>query len=434
MGAHASTAMASLSASHPLLQRWRAPVAMLRRARHAARTLRFNVFLLTFLPSLIFFFDLSSSVSLGTSVAAAILIHGGLSVPGRQVVGLSPAGWVLAVLGVLAVHAAVAIALTPSFDVVRAGGSLLLVVLVVLAGVAFGRLLLTADDRQLHRALILCFNWLCVCAILPKVGLSIADWIRPGRFSKPMFPFTEPSHFALVFMPFLLYRCVTARDSHKVLWLAGSLGIALVVQNLTLLVGSLLVGIVSLRVRSLLLWGLVAVALASTLDLSYFQSRVDVSDDTAQKNLSMLVYFQGWELMAESLVNTHGWGLGFQQLGVSTSDVDAAETIYDITGEYLNMFDGGFVLSKLVSELGALGLVLVAAYLARAVRAVRDLRGRRGLSAVTFANCVIVGYLTELLVRGVGYFTGTFIMLVAAFWLLAAVRSAPGRRGKSPAG
>lgn len=432
MGVLASTRPASLSAGHPRLPRWQAPIALLRRARQAARTLRFNVLLLTFLPSLIFFFDLSSSVSLGTSVAAAILIHGGLRLPGRQVVGLSPGGWVLVVTGVLVAHAAVAFALTPTFDVVRAGGSLLLAALVVLAGVAFGRLLLTADDRQLHRALILCFNWLCVCAILPKVGLSIADWIRPGRFSKPMFPFTEPSHFALVFMPFLLYRCVTARASHKVLWLAGALAMAVVVQNLTLLVGSLLVGVVSLRLRSLLLWGVVGLALASTLDLSYFQSRVDVSDDTAQQNLSLLVYFQGWQLMGEALTSTHGWGLGFQQLGVGTSDVDASETIYQITGEYLNLFDGGFVLSKLVSELGTLGLGLVAFYLARTFRAVRDLRGPRALAAVTFANCVLVGYLTELLVRGVGYFTGTFIMLVAAFWLLAAVRRAPAR-ARTPA-
>ena len=432
MGALSSTRPLALSAGHPQLQRRAAPLVLMRRALHAARTLRMNVFLLTFLPSLIFFFDLSSSVSLGTSVAAAILIHGGLGVPGRQVVGLSPAGWVLAVVAVLVAHAVVAFGLTPTFDVVRAGGSLLLMALVVLAGIAFGRLLLTADDRQLHRALILCFNWLCVVAILPKLGLSVADWIRPGRFSKPMFPFTEPSHFALVFMPFLLYRCVTARSSHKVLWLAGSIAIALVVQNLTLLVGSMLVGVVSLRIRSLILWGAVAVALASVLDLSYFQSRVDVSDD-AQQNLSLLVYFQGWQLMGEALANTHGWGLGFQQLGVGTSGVEAAETIYDITGEYLNLFDGGFVLSKLVSELGALGLLLVAGYFAKVFRAVRDLRGRPQLAAVTFANCIIVGYLTELLVRGVGYFTGTFIMLVAAFWLLAAVRGAPARRRVVPA-
>jgi hypothetical protein len=36
-------------------------------------------------------------------------------------------------------------------------------------------------------------------------------------------------------------------------------------------------------------------------------------------------------------------------------------------------------------------------------------------------------------VRGVGYFTGTFIMLVAAFWLLGAVRRTPARLKTRPA-
>ena len=155
-------------------------------------------------------------------------------------------------------------------------------------------------------------------------------------------------------------------------------------------------------------------------DLSYFSDRLNFSEEA--QNLSTLVYLQGWQSIAEAWELTHGIGRGFQQMGVFGTDVPAAELIRSILEFDLNLFDGGFTFSKILTEFGVFGAIMVAAYAAVAIHAAAVLRGvsmgtRSALSVRVLSASFIVGYAAELLLRGAGYFTPTGLLLIASLWI-----------------
>ena len=63
------------------------------------------------------------------------------------------------------------------------------------------------------------------------------------------------------------------------------------------------------------------------------------------------------------------------------------------------------------------GIALVIAYLVVAGAAALALRRGGASPAITFARCVLVSYSLELFFRGVGYFSGTGLLMIAALWL-----------------
>lgn len=135
--------------------------------------------------------------------------------------------------------------------------------------------------------------------------------------------------------------------------------------------------------------------------------------------------------MYESLSQSNSWGPGFQQLRVQGSNTSASQIIYTLLGgDYANILDGGFTISKVVSEFGIFGFGLIGIYLVAAWSAWGSLRlaSQQPGSLHTldvFACSVIVSYVVELLVRGTGYFTGTAILLGAALWLRHRRRGLP---------
>jgi hypothetical protein len=159
--------------------------------------------------------------------------------------------------------------------------------------------------------------------------------------------------------------------------------------------------------------------------LNYYVGRINFSEDT--RNLSTVIYIQGWQLIGESLANSGGWGLGFQQLGLRGTNVPAADTIFNLVQGYGNVLDGGFTFAKVVSEFGVFGFVAVGIYIVLAWRTFRQLRrAARGVpsgAARMFAQCIVVSFLIELFVRGTGYFNGTTVYLVTSLWILYAAKT-----------
>jgi hypothetical protein len=260
------------------------------------------------------------------------------------------------------------------------------------------------------------------------VGIAgCAGVLQPfrGSFEKPVFPFTEPSHLALVIIPFLIYASVTSSQKERILYIGITLVEALLLQNLTLLVGCLFTASISLKRRHIIMSLCILVPLLLVLDLSYYTERLDFSEET--KNLSSLVFLQGWQFISESLYLTSGIGRGFQQLGMTGTDVAAADLIRTLIDGDLNLLDGGFNLSKLISEFGILGAILAGWYFLIALRAYRMLRvisdnGKCEDSLYLFCLSVILGYLPELVLRGAGYFTPTGLLLVTALILIKNVQ------------
>jgi hypothetical protein len=268
-----------------------------------------------------------------------------------------------------------------------------------------------------------CFLVLCALALLAAAGVAVPS---PENWRKPVFPFSEPSMFALAFVPLLMYACVTSRGWARLTFLLLGIVCTIFIQNLTLAVGFAFVAAVTLRLPYLLLFiGLIALG-GAALDLSYYAERLDVSGEG--ENLSNLVYLQGWQMIDEAFDRTRGLGLGFQQLGVDGTEVPAAQILRSIReGEDMNLLDGGFVFAKLASDFGLLGILLGAVFLTfafRSFRALRELAARRTTfaPALALAHCTILAYTIELFVRGAGYFTGGSLMLVASFVLLQSRR------------
>ncbi len=303
-------------------------------------------------------------------------------------------------------------------DTGRFAASWLLLLVFLLGARAVAGLLYSAPPAQLHRALRIVLAALLLVAAGGLLGIAPPAALP---YEKPVFPFTEPSHFSLAFVPFLLYFAIGARGVQRLFWIVLGVALALQLQNMTLLAGTLLVALVcNLRTAAVVL-PIAVLAAAPFLDLYYFASRLDFSPES--DNLSTLVFVQGWQLIAESLQRSSFWGLGFQQLGIGGTDVQFAELIHVLMDTYVNLTDGGFTLSKLVSEFGLLGIALALLHLLATLRATERLRlHARGLqplpAAQRLACAVVVGFTIELLVRGAGYFTGSSLLYAASLFYL----------------
>ena len=379
-------------------------------------------------PALLFYLGLASSMALGASIVGIVVIAVSSirHASGRMNAAVQSSGWALisvAALYGIVLHMTVVLLLGIPVALDRAIRSLIPLVIILSSGHGLARLLLSSSEADVHRALRFTTVMLITIGAISVFGFAPAG---PRDYFKPVFPFTEPAHFALASIPLLMYWCVRLHGKMRVLALAVGLTGALTLQSLTFVVGCLLAALISVRLR-VLPWLLIPfTALLLQLDLSYYTERVDFSNDNS--NLSTLVFLQGSQLIGESWEKSGGWGLGFQQLGVHGTDVPAAELINLLLDNDSNLLDGGFTLAKLVSEFGALGLILVAIYLCAAWLAVVHLRRVSSSdkmtegSAITLARCMLVSFSIELFVRGGGYFSGTSILLTAAIVMLLATR------------
>ena len=222
---------------------------------------------------------------------------------------------------------------------------------------------------------------------------------------------------------FLIFALLRSSVPMRVATIASFLVLGYAMSNLTIIAVCVLAAITTLPFYWILSGGtLLAVSLAS-LNLTYYTERLNF-DWSASTNLSSLVYVQGWQMLAESLERTYGWGIGFQQLGMIYSNVPASYRINALLGYDLNLQDGGFVLAKFGAEFGIFGLILSGVYFI--ILAINFIVLRRIVSgsfeindASLFARCCIVGYVIELMVRGTNYFTGTFVFLLSGMLYLA---------------
>jgi hypothetical protein len=246
-------------------------------------------------------------------------------------------------------------------------------------------------------------------------------------FRKTMIFFSEPSHFIVIFSPFLLYMAVISQTRMKLFFLFLTILLALSVQNVTFLACVLLIVVSTLRLHQIVIGFIAAAGLLvlgfETIDASYYISRLDLSVNS--NNLSSLVFMSGWERAYLNFVDSSGWGIGFQQLGFIGDQGVAMTKLEELNATGLNLLDGGSVGAKLISEFGVLAVIGLFGYLFYFAKFVKDLRvislGRIvdvNNSKKVFALSCIVMYFVELFARGTGYFTSTALLFVVSIiWL-----------------
>ena len=370
------------------------------------------------LPPLIVYLRISSSLAAGLIVAAALaiaLVAVNFAVistrSGKQTLLQARANSIVLIgttLALICVHGMIASRLVP-VNFHRFALSLIPLVFLLAGATSIAYVLRTATQRQIDSMAWVCF-WTFVCFLFLRVFHFEPD---SSIYPKALFPFTEPSHFALAFGPIYLYRSIAAPKRQQWVWLAFGVLSAIVLKNATLLAFAF--GAAMLCRRLLLLTSVATIAILTTAatHLSYFTSRADITSHS--RNLSVLVYIQGWEFLWRSLILSHGWGLGFQQLGIVPLHLGITRLIRSYAnGVTLNTMGGSFVFSKLGSEFGVFGVFLAVCFGILCIKSIMRLRSMTSLKHSTFARCIIISFGIDMFIRGTGYFYGAPLLFIGA--------------------
>lgn len=391
---------------------------------------------LLFLPGALSYLYDASSFAPGTALAgvlALILAASGntrLTARDMQAAFAAAAATIIALL--IHLLLAVAIGNDPDVDVSRAVLSLLLLG-VIIVSVPAVRVGVMEEGARTTPAIRI------VCALFALSAIFSLAQIQPETTSlgaKPTFPYTEPSFLGFSLPSVLIFTMLRASRVVRLMLVLLFLALGYGLGNFTVIVACVLAAATTLPLSWLLAGMIVAVIGSASLDLSYYAERLDF-DWATSTNLSALVYVQGWQMLGEALEKSLGWGIGFQQLGIVYTNVPATMRINVLLGRDANLQDGGFILSKIGGELGILGMLLVMSYLYIAVRSFLRLRAaaKPGVDisdSELFARACVIGYFVEIAVRGTNYFTGTFLLLLAALSYLWLHRSE--RRARSASG
>ncbi|ASJ39824.1 hypothetical protein [Vibrio vulnificus] len=244
----------------------------------------------------------------------------------------------------------------------------------------------------------------------------------------PVPPFSEHSHFALAFSPVSIYMQLVCSSKIKKLLIAiVPLLFGFAFPSLVFVVLAfmqlMLVDRKSCFFSFFLLSVLLSVVVFSQNEsMEYFRGRILF--DPSNPNLSNLVYLQGWESVYMALAETNFIGLGFQNNGMQQSG-PMTNIIFSIYSGVLNRFDGGFLASKIISEFGIFGILFVFIFLLSVVLIwwrcfYKNFLFDSQLNVLFYS--LSFSLLIEMIFRGYGYFSPTFMLYIASSILILSRR------------
>lgn len=277
-------------------------------------------------------------------------------------------------------------------------------------------------ENGLNKRVILIIFAILVCVgfinVLTEFSIGKALYDK----NKVLFPFGEPSHYALFFGPFFITTFCHVKRIGKIIILVLVSLLALKIESSTIFIYLFLALLLMARgsIYSFFVFTpVIFFVLYFLLQDDYYLSRVSLSSDST--NLTALVYLQGLQDAYNSFMSTSGVGLGFQMLGTQPISFAGLQIGYLMGGEYLNRQDGGFLAAKLIAEFGLFGFFILILYMKFFVKSYFILSDKKGVgvncSFIFCLSCVYCAFV-EFFVRGVGYFSPTiFFMIVSIFFL-----------------
>jgi hypothetical protein len=293
--------------------------------------------------------------------------------------------------------------------------SLIILAIFLITSKYFGQLFLEQNDDRFKKTIKIILAVFILNSFVPFFG------IRLFEANNPVGIFLEPSHYVLSIAPLLFYF-TASKSKGYILILLYFLIWALFVESLVmLLVLSSCFGLILVK-RSknfLLLIPIIILLIIPNVESDYYADRLDLSKDS--DNISVLFLLRGWEDAKQSLNETSGLGVGFQQLGFykfsKTNFVAGILEAMDLGR--LAKRDGGSVAPKIISEFGFFGMFFLLLFFLYYVRVFYYLLYRSyKISSDTqmFLICCVLSYIFEITIRGLGYFSlGTFLFLGALF-------------------
>ncbi len=304
-------------------------------------------------------------------------------------------------------------------DGIRLIQSMVILAAGIISSQFISKFLFGADDATLRKSIQIVSLVMLLIAFFGILG--IRPYMPSLVTTNPVWPYNEPSHLALGMSPVALALAVQQGNVARFFTILIVAAIGYFLQSMSTVVIAL---VLSMILLPLYLLPIALAAFTFTLpyiELDYFLDRIDLSIHS--ENISVLVYIQGWELMADALQRTFGWGVGFQQLGLGIYDSPTSDVIYRLLRSNANILDGGFTLAKLVCEFGIFGFLIALALIAIIVRQLVRLRATAAAQdyadyGLILARCLVAGFFVEFLVRGIGFFSPTIYLLLAAIFYL----------------
>lgn len=274
-----------------------------------------------------------------------------------------------------------------------------------------------------------------VCLLLCLGWFDIIFSYHFGAYAlreKPVFPFSEQSHYALSVGLFAGPAFVRSNRTIKTLVIFNFLLQGFLFPNLSMLVFCGFLGYLFFIIDKPKLLFCISVLFlffcfyffyigADFVSTEgYFSSRLNVSAES--QNLTTLVFLQGWEQAMIALKESNGLGVGFQMLGSESPGVFAG-VINSVTGDDLNREDGGLLVAKIIGEFGVFGILLSFFYLffflkiALKCKLIYSSERESEKKKIIYYSFFIM-FFVELFFRGYGYFSPGFVVFLASIFSL----------------
>ena len=314
--------------------------------------------------------------------------------------------------------------------------SLLSLILLYISASSLSNFLSNASPVVIRKTL-LNFGGLIFIILVISLVFDI-NFQNYSHFPANVFPYSEPSHFAIGSIAFIFMSMWLTRPLIQIMIILLSfLGGVLFPSLILLICSCLLLSVFLLRNSKIFsIFLLISVFLfiayswnsITNLDISYFAERIDFSDNN--RNITALVYMQGWDRMIIALKSTSGLGVGLQNL--DTVELGFyGHILKDIVGFKKNTADGSFLAAKFIAEFGVLGIFFIVIYLKAAFNSFAQLiryeknRKKNNLDnnfnspLFIFAHSVIIVFFIDMFIRSPGYFTTGTILFLTGFVLIS---------------
>lgn len=277
-------------------------------------------------------------------------------------------------------------------------------------------------------------------AIFPK--LFSPDKIKYHNELKYSGIFYEPSHVAISLFPCIGILFMSRDKSFVrkgvfslVLLFLLSHSSTLVILTLSLIIYRLIILSKlkqSLKYLSILvLVSAIAVTLNYELLIAPTVDRFDsvtslIAEETtssSNENLSSMIYYKGWQDAIANFTRTNGLGLGFNMMGCRPLPDTSVRRLLTLPGRLdLNNEDGSFLLSKMLSEFGIIGLAFFLWVIWRWLlyeRITKKYTDFKNIEVASVQKILMFSFILTSLVRSSGYFQGS-----ALLWVTAIIASA----------
>jgi len=221
------------------------------------------------------------------------------------------------------------------------------------------------------------------CLILAANGLDLYSILQGAPTNRPSGLYLEPSHLILYASP-LIFTVIHSQQTRVfgVLLTVFIFVLAFTITNIALsslimlcyLIHYLLAKRKFANTKNLLPMFLAMTLFATTINPLYITSRlglnyqkINVATEYGTRNFSTLVYLNGWLLAKSTIQNTSGMGLGLGSMGCSDVINNNKQTLSaevktykgNVERKVIGVRDGSFLVSKIISELGLLGIFLI---------------------------------------------------------------------------